>query len=321
MSSKIFNNLARGAGIASAGVIFVLAAAPAMAAPSCVVWPNAMATPDVKVAVAANFFGPMKDLVTLWTGVGEPGAGKNVNICQDSTGNLDAAIRLGSSGYALFLAADDTTPDNLVGSGYEQTSATSKLYANGIPVFMALNSTVSDVHTLMPNLAGPADHASLSGVMTSTDAISIANSQTIAVADPGSNPPTVVNAPYGYAAYLIMTDMGLTWSSFSSPPSGVHALYPNITNTFNSVTDTTNKSGFVSKSQICSGIAPIHGSPPDYTYIEFTNAKYMRVQKGILIKSGDNTQNGLGASIFNYMLNQGGTFWDDFLEDHCYAAL
>lgn len=315
MSSKIFNNLARGAGVASAGVIFALAASPASAATCATV--GTTGSIAGKVAVASNFFAPMIELMQLYTAANS----NKITVCHASTGVLKTEITNPSdpsnpnpNHYSLFLAADETA-DSLAGSGFEQTGATSTLFAHGIPVLVSLYSTVNDVHTLIPNLS-TANHASLSGVLTSTNALSIANSQNIAVADPGT--AMAVNAPYGVAAYLIMNDMGL-WSTMSSPPSGVHTpLYSNITLTFDSVTDGTNKSGFVSKSQICEGIAPIHASPPVYTYIEFTNAKYVRVQKGIAIKSGDGTDS-TGAGIFNYMLSDPN--WNDFLEDHCYAPI
>jgi molybdate transport system substrate-binding protein len=181
-------------------------------------------------------------------------------------------------------------------------------------VLIALQTTVGDVQTLMPSVSSGVS-ATLSSQMTTSTPLSVANSQNIAVADP-------TPAPYGDAAYMIMHDMGL-WPTKGTVPTGVHSpLYGNITLTFNSVTDTTNKSGFVSKSQICAGIAPHHASPPDYIYIAFTHSSYMRVQKGILFDSGDGTQNALGSSLKDYMLsNSDPNFWPNFLDAHCYAPI
>ncbi len=104
-------------------------------------------------------------------------------------------------------------------------------------------------------------------------------------------------------------------------PSFLSSLYGNIDLTFQSVASSpyTNKSGFVSKAQICDGI----GSPtPTYIYVQFTGSNYILAQSGILIASGNSTQDTIGASIFSYMLsNSSPTFWPDFLTAHCYGQI
>ncbi|MFG1270486.1 substrate-binding domain-containing protein [Xanthobacter versatilis] len=292
------------------------------AATVCTVVPSS-ATYDATIAVASNFYGPAQDLLTSFTSSGKPGAGYHFRVCHNATGDLDAEIRTGTSGYSLFLAADTATPHDLVGTPYVQSGATDFLYANGIPVLFARYATVSDVQTLMPSVSSGVS-ATLSAKMTGATALSTTNSQTIAVANLDS-------APYGEAAYYIMRDMGL-WSAThpeNIPSSVSNPLYDNIALTFQSVANSpyTNKSGFVSKAQICSGIS---SSPPTYIYIAFTyngtvsppTDAYLRKQSGILIASGNSTQNSWGVAIKNYMLsNSDPTYWPTFLNTHCYAPI
>jgi molybdate transport system substrate-binding protein len=296
-------------------IILASGSSSALAAPTvCTVVPSA-GTPDTTIAVASNFYGPVQDLITnYFTASGQPGYGKRINVCHNSTTTLDTEIRTGTSGYSLFLAANAASPDGLVGTGYVQTGATSNLYARGIPVMFARYATVSNVQTLIPAVSSGVS-ATISAVVTTSEALSTANSQTVAMAN-------YTLAPYGETARVILGDMGYTVTT-GSVPAWMHSpLYDNIDLTFQSVTmgsPPPNKSGFVSKAQICSGIDP---NSPVYTYIEFTNSKYVLDQKGILIKSGDSTQNALGASLFNYMLSNGDPdFWPDFLTDHCYGQI
>lgn len=286
----------------------VCSASIASAAPTvCTVVPS-NSTYDATIAVASNFYGPAQSLVADFTATGKPGAGKYIRICQNSTAVLNTEIRTGTSGYSLFLAANAATPNALVGTSYVQTSATSDLYAKGVPVIFGLTSSVPNVGTLIPGL-GSGTAATKSGAVTSADAINTTNAQTIAVANPTA-------APYGAAAVTILTAMEL-WDD--PIPSYIHTpLYDNIDVTFQSVTAGTNKSGFVSKSQICGGIAPV--SPVIYTYIAFTG--YLLDQKGILINSGNSTQNALGASLKSFMLsNPSPTYWSTFLSTNCYASI
>ncbi|MFC7286782.1 substrate-binding domain-containing protein [Herminiimonas glaciei] len=297
-----------------AAVALVCATSLALAAPTvCTVVPSGSPY-DATIAVASNFYGPAQNLVTDFTAAGKPGAGKRIRICHNATADLNTEIRTGTSGYSLFLAANASTPNGLVGTTYVQSGATSDLYAKGIPVLFARSATVSSVKTLIPALPNGAS-ANVSFVATPAFSLSTANSQTVAVADP-------VAAPYGNAAVTILADMGHTVSSSSIPAWVNNPLYGNISLTFDAVATSPfpNKSGFVSKAQICDGVAP--ASPVIYTYVAFTNAKYVLNQNGILIDSGNAGQNALGASLRTFMLaNSDPNYWSGFLSTHCYAPI
>jgi hypothetical protein len=286
-------------------------ASSAWAAPTvCTTVPSGP-TYDATIAVASNFFGPAQDLVTLFTAPGAPGEGSAIRICHNATATLLDQIENAAPTYSLFLAADDTT-DSLVSSPYVPVGATSETYATGIPVLFARQVTVGDVQTLIPGVSSGVS-ATISSVVTGSEALNPTNAQTVAVANP-------TLAPYGNAAKLIIQDMGFTWNPPSSP-TWISSLYDNISLTFNSVAVTPfpNKSGFVSKAQICSGIT---GSPPTYVYVEFTNSKYLLNQKGILIDSQDSNENNLGAALWDYMLdNPNMSFWPNFLSTHCYGPI
>jgi molybdate transport system substrate-binding protein len=293
---------------------FISIASPVSAqTTNCTVVPSS-ATYDATIAVASNFYGPAQDLITSFTGTGKPGAGKHIRICQNATAVLNTEIRTGTSGYSLFLAANTTTPVGLQGTPYVQSGAMAKLYANGIPVLFALYATVNDVSILMPSLAS-GTWGSISYPNLSSDPLDTSASATVAVADPNA-------APYGDAAFKIMNSMGLLlYPPIHTPlPGFLSSLYGNIDLTFQSVVSSPNNtSGFVSKAQICTGIG---GSTPTYIYVQFTNVAYMLAQSGILIASGNSTQDGIGSDIFNYMLsNSSPTFWPDFLNDHCYGQI
>ncbi len=306
-----------------AGVVFAFATSPAWAqTTNCTVVPSS-GSYDATIAVASNFYGPAQDLITTYTSTGQPGAGKRIRICENATAVLNTEIRTGTSGYSLFLAANSTTPTGLQGTPYVQSGATAQLYATGIPVLFARYATVSDVKTLIPSLASGV-WAGISSNNLTANPLSISASQTVAVADPSA-------APYGDAAFKIMGSLPpnpttgmrlLHYPPAPSPlPSFLSSLYGNIDLTFQSVASSpyANKSGFVSKAQICTGIG---SSPPTYIYVQFTGASYILKQEGILIASGNSGQDVIGASIFNYMLNNSSpTFWPDFLDAHCYGQI
>ena len=295
--------------------MFAFATSPAWAqANVCTVVPSS-GTFDATIAVASNFYGPAQDLIASYTGTGQPGAGKHIQICENATAALDTQIRTGTSGFSLFLAANTSTPTNLQGTAFVQSGAMAKLYANGIPVLFALDATVSDVSILIPNLASGVV-GSIPDNDLSSDALDPGGAATVAVANPTA-------APYGDAAFKIMASMGLlSYPPTPSPvPGFLSTLYGNIDLTFQSVVSspTPNTSGFVSKAQICTGIG---FSPPTYVYVQFTGSNYILAQSGILIASGNATQDAIGASIFSYMLsNPSPTFWPNFLNAHCYGQI
>jgi molybdate transport system substrate-binding protein len=125
---------------------------------------------------------------------------------------------------------------------------------------------------------------------------------------------------------------GMNLFAYSTPgsepnplPAYLSTKYANIDLTFASVTGGTNKSGFVSKAQICNGIAPNKAGTPDYVYVEFTGSNYRLMQGGIRIASGVPAQDTIGTDFFEFMINHDPnddpTYWPDFLTNHCYGQI
>ena len=290
------------------------------AAPTeCKIWPDdGTTTYDAKIAVASNFYEPAKDMILDFT----TGTSLHINVCQNSTGALYNEIITGSAGYSLFLAADTARPNLLVGTTYIQSGATVQLYALGIPVLFGLynSSTLPDTHTLIPALPSGHRASDIATQVSSAQLISSTNAATVAVAD-------VSAAPYGTAAQSILADMGVTVNN-TTIPTWIHSpLYANIDLTYQSVAGTSppNKSGFVSKAQVCDGSGHIDTSlfvGIEFKYNGGTSSDYLPYQSGILTTSNNSSQDAIGASIFSFMLsNSDPTYWSDFLVAHCYEQI
>ncbi len=80
---------------------------------------------EVRVAVAANFAQPMKDIATEF----EKDTGHKVSLSQGATGKFYAQISNGAP-FELFLSADDETPARLAKEG-KAVSGTELTYAIG----------------------------------------------------------------------------------------------------------------------------------------------------------------------------------------------
>jgi len=74
----------------------------------------------VRVAVAANFTAPMKQIAALF----QDDTGHTVQASFGSTGKFYAQIRNGAP-YDVFLAADEQTPRRLGSEGYATGRASS----------------------------------------------------------------------------------------------------------------------------------------------------------------------------------------------------
>lgn len=276
---------------------------------------------DTTIVVASNFFDPAKDLLADFFAANYPFGGEpTIRLCHDATGQINRDIR-GIDGatppgvigkYSLFLAANASTPDALVGTVYVPVGASSFLYAKGIPVILGkFNPTntankISSVTELMPSLTTPPNPRahSVPGTVTSANAIDTTNAALVAIANYN-------DAPYGLAAVKILKDMAL-WDYTTQPtPAWVrNPLFPNIGQTLDALNNEVTKTAFISKAQVCGALA-------NYTYIQFDG--YLLDQKGILIDTGDATQNALAASIKDFMMaNSDPTYWSGFLTAHCY---
>jgi molybdate transport system substrate-binding protein len=226
MSRKVFNNLARGAGIAAVLAMSSVAA---------------QATTKIKIAAAANLTIPLQDIMAAFTAA-YPGYEFHTTKF-DSSGALEAEINgtcsgctgPNQAGYDLFLAADTSHPQNLIdfsGGGLVYPYASGKKMFHYVIGRLVLYSNTMNVDV---SLGLPAGWDACSGCT--------------AIATPSA-------APYGEAARQVLKNVyGL------DPLDANIAQFSNITNTFNAVETGSVPQGFVARSQVCT-----HGdTTPVYT--------------------------------------------------------
>lgn len=87
---------------------------------------GAAAAGEVRVAVAANFAGPMAQIGQAFTAA----TGHTLQLSAGATGTLYAQIIAGAAPFELLLAADDETPRQLVAQG-RAVAGTAFTYAVG----------------------------------------------------------------------------------------------------------------------------------------------------------------------------------------------
>jgi hypothetical protein len=278
-------------------------------------------TSTIKIAVAANFFEPAKDMVgTAISSTGLLSTTNNVTvyICPDSTGNLEAAIAAdpGHDLYDYLFAADDSVAGWAPAQGIP--ASTVYTYAIGQPVLFGYRSTtpgktwyISDVSSLVSGLSSSllVDSLPHSGSTLANYSIATSTANDIAIAD-------IVNAPYGTQADLILNAMA------SSTPAVARAYFSNVGNAYAAVGLTVNdvsgashnvKSGFVSRSQICSYIK---AGGTGIAYIQFP--EYLLDQQAVQLTSAGSV---LSTYIQNQMAGGVSNAWDTFLTNNCYEKL
>jgi molybdate transport system substrate-binding protein len=167
-----------------------------------------------------------------------------IRVCHNSTGALVEEINKGGSGFDVFLAANDTAPNEIT------VSHTSPFdYTKGIPVLWAPNTSLS------LNNGDVADNPAITMVEV-------------------ANPET---APYGAAAKKILGDV--QWQELKEAvPTRLH-INDNIELTYEAVETagaTSSTVGFVAKSQICN-------SPPFSQRNAIAYPAYALIQAGTLL--------------------------------------
>ena len=167
----------------------------------------------VTVAVAANFTGVARELVTLF----ERETGHRVKLSYGSTGKLYAQIQHGAP-YEVFLSADVARPQRAIKEGLA-VKGSDFTYAKGKLVLWSADPTLFDQN------AGPEFLAA--GVFAR---LAIANPKT---------------APYGQAAFQYLQSQGLWQSMKKKVVRG-----DSIAQTFQFVATGNAQLGFVALSQI-----------------------------------------------------------------------
>ncbi len=165
---------------------------------------------DVRVAVAANFTAPSKDLAPLF----EKATGDKLILSFGSTGAFYAQIKNGAP-FDILLAADNKTPKKAVEEGYGVAGSTFT-YAVGKLVLWSSDANL---------IKGSAD-------VLKTDAV-----KHVAVANPKL-------APYGLAAHQTMDKLGIKADVTPKIVEG-----DNIGKTFQFVKTANAQAGFIALSQ------------------------------------------------------------------------
>lgn len=171
---------------------------------------TASAAETVRVAVAANFAAPLKELQPLF----ERQSGHTLSISSASTGTFYAQIRNGAP-FDVFLAADRQRPERLIDDGMAEASS-ALIYARGRLLLWSPDPALVDEDgTVLAT--GDFAHLAL------------------------ANPRT---APYGAAAMQVLQHLGLDESL-----SGRLVQGENIAQTWQFVASNNAELGFVALSQ------------------------------------------------------------------------
>jgi ABC-type molybdate transport system substrate-binding protein len=312
--------------VAILAVLFTAMSGFAQGVPANCTYSVSKGTPasTIKIAVAANFFEPAKDMVgTAISSTGFLSTTNNVTvyICPDSTGVLETAIANNPGLYDSFFAADNSVTNWAASIGITNPVFT---YAKGMPVLFGYRNTtpyktwyVSDVTSLVSKIGGSApapsgNVATLPDENTPSDtlanyAIADSTANDVAIAD-------IVNAPYGTQANAILNNM-----TPAGQPDVDRAYFSTVGTAYNAVGTTALdvngvshdvKSGFVSRAQVCDYIK---AGGTGIAYVEFPD--YLLNQEAVQL-----TPAGLG--LYNYIQDEiDDENWNDFLTDHCYETL
>lgn len=177
----------------------------------CLMWPLSVWAAEVRVAVAANFAGPMKEIAAVF----ESQTGHKPVLTPGATGKFFAQITNGAP-FDVFLSADDETPQKLEKAG-KAVPGSRFTYAIG---------------RLM--LWSPKDNAVTDGV----DLLKKGDFRFLAIANPRV-------APYGIAAVQTMQKVGVLSQLEPKVVQG-----ENISQTHQFVTSGNADLGFVALSQV-----------------------------------------------------------------------
>jgi molybdate transport system substrate-binding protein len=256
------------------------------------------------IAVAANFVEPVKELVVACQ-TDNYCPNTKYTICADATKKLQAAIDANYSAYGYFFAADTTAQVYSTHAG----AGTAYQYVKGIPVFFAYYTDLVGVNNLVTGLPSTDRAYNYSNTVSTAYPINTYDAQMIAVAGTA--------APYGVAAHTLINGMMGTSLPGTIPGYVVNPLYGTVTNVFDAVTTDAAKSGFLSKSQICS---PSGGVDTDtYVYVEFTHNDYTLQQYAIPLDTANSAVTALHSYVMTTLAYPAGSGWVNFATNHCYG--
>ncbi|WP_028895064.1 hypothetical protein [Syntrophorhabdus aromaticivorans] len=262
---------------------------------------------EATIAVAANFTEPLKDLIAACQSTGNPCSDTKYTVCADATANLKAAIDANPNTYGYFFAADTTAKVYGSDRAYE--------YAKGIPVFFGKKaSPLNDARDLVTQ-AGAVYHwncnsSDVSSLSFSTNAYDTANSKYMAVAGTA--------APYGRMSHVIINDIDGASLPTTIPAYVRDPLYVNVNNVLNAVDGETDRSGWLSKAQICNGSGNVNTG--SYVAVSFSDSKFALHQWAIQLDTSGAASTALHYYIKTTLACPSGTGWTNFLNNHCYET-
>lgn len=224
-------------------------------------WQGELKAAELRIAVAANFSGTLKQLVALYHQ--QPGAqGDRIRLISGSTGALYAQIRNGAP-YDLFLAADQRRPQALHQAGLASSEGPFT-YAEGQVVLWSPDDAllVSDAQAVKTGLPGVLQSKQRLGYL------SVANPDT---------------APYGYAARQVLESFGV-WRSLNQKEQIIRA--GNIGQVYSQVASGAASFGFIALSQSRHPNVQRQGSlwlPPSHLYDPI-------IQQGVILARGQSIE-------------------------------
>ena len=301
------------------------------------------ATNKATVGVASNFWGPVTDALLIDANNIQYSPALSmvkeyleyldslvyttptaITVCHDSTGLL-----VQDASYDMIFGADQTMDSN----NYSVSSPVPFVYAEGIPVFFGVRSSKGGYLSNVKSLITPPDDRWDNNPLKATISVngntgisgySVNSTLTDANAE-DSVAIAASTAPYGVAAYNILYDMDNVVLPSNPLPKWVHdPLFTNIGLTFDSVNNLSINSGWVAKSQICSGITGPNIADPRFVYVEFDSPAYTLEQVvGITKTAEGHSDNNLTVveGLYDYIQDEmDGSNWNSFLTGFCYIA-
>lgn len=260
----------------------------------------------IKVAVAANFLDPAIDMIVGTLPLTDSFFDQNninnttVIICDGATGDFAAEIAYAVANnqpvpYDVFFAADETAMNNLP-SAFD--GFPTFVYSKGKPIIFGKKARVTNVSGLVDKIGSTAVTGSINPI-TTTYSIKSSAQDPVAVANPAT-------APYGAAAVSIMTQMGVYGTTYKTQ-------YPTVGGALNAVLMDTNKSGFISKAQICQNLG-------NFTYVEFPSEQLDQTVRQ-LTANANPLINYIEGKIYSTPVGSSISEWNTFLTNHCYGTI
>jgi hypothetical protein len=252
-------------------------------------------------------------------------AAYTMEVCSDSTGNLESAIAGATYLPNIFFAADTSV----------ETASYAKLqmeYAQGYPILLGYTSasgkakTISAITDLVGGLSGT--HADISATIAKNQLSAYTLGSLITSGAPGSLIANPIKAPYGAAAVNILNAMNSAYTvTYTSGGITAYPIwlqnpttYTSDTAAYNSIgTSSGAPTGFATFSSICT--AP----PTGATWVRFTGTDVLNAQAVADLE----VDPGGGTEIFNLInneMNDSNNTWLNFIttdygNGSCYAGI